>query len=268
VVTGTDRGRPRGLRAGRSDHLDLADRRPRRPAGARARPGTRPTSTAPTPPPNVTAAHRSPLPTNTRGHPTVGGTHHSSKCHAFSRARFQTAVRRERGSRVTILSRSARRPHSLVRARRGLITARCVMGIRIVRPGPRTARRDGSRPRGAEHSRLMRELELAQVCDRHNWKYVWSSSITSSRSTPTSRRRRSFSRTSPRARSAAVYLVRDVCRNILCFRPAIEVEDETKFIKDSSRLTRDTAKWAPAACSMPFPARIWRNQGLQHQPGW
>ena len=29
-------------------------------------------------------------------------------------------------------------------------------------------------PVGAEHSRLMRELELAEVCDRHNWKYVWS----------------------------------------------------------------------------------------------
>ena len=29
-------------------------------------------------------------------------------------------------------------------------------------------------PQGAEHRRLMRELELAEACDRHNWKYVWS----------------------------------------------------------------------------------------------
>jgi len=29
-------------------------------------------------------------------------------------------------------------------------------------------------PAGAEHARLMRELELAEVCDRVNWKYVWS----------------------------------------------------------------------------------------------
>ncbi len=29
-------------------------------------------------------------------------------------------------------------------------------------------------PVGAEHSRLMRELELAVACDRFNWKYVWS----------------------------------------------------------------------------------------------
>jgi alkanesulfonate monooxygenase SsuD/methylene tetrahydromethanopterin reductase-like flavin-dependent oxidoreductase (luciferase family) len=29
-------------------------------------------------------------------------------------------------------------------------------------------------PEGAEHSRLMRELELSEVCDRNNWKYVWS----------------------------------------------------------------------------------------------
>ena len=29
-------------------------------------------------------------------------------------------------------------------------------------------------PEGAEHSRLMRELELAEACDRSNWKYVWS----------------------------------------------------------------------------------------------
>jgi len=29
-------------------------------------------------------------------------------------------------------------------------------------------------PAGAEHSRLMRELELAEHCDRHDWKYVWS----------------------------------------------------------------------------------------------
>jgi alkanesulfonate monooxygenase SsuD/methylene tetrahydromethanopterin reductase-like flavin-dependent oxidoreductase (luciferase family) len=29
-------------------------------------------------------------------------------------------------------------------------------------------------PEGAEHSRLMRELELAEHCDRNNFKYVWS----------------------------------------------------------------------------------------------
>jgi alkanesulfonate monooxygenase SsuD/methylene tetrahydromethanopterin reductase-like flavin-dependent oxidoreductase (luciferase family) len=29
-------------------------------------------------------------------------------------------------------------------------------------------------PEGAEHSRLMRELELAEACDRSGWKYVWS----------------------------------------------------------------------------------------------
>ena len=29
-------------------------------------------------------------------------------------------------------------------------------------------------PRGAEHARLMRELELAEHCDRHGFKYVWS----------------------------------------------------------------------------------------------
>ena len=29
-------------------------------------------------------------------------------------------------------------------------------------------------PGGAEHSRLMRELELAEACDRSGWKYVWS----------------------------------------------------------------------------------------------
>ena len=29
-------------------------------------------------------------------------------------------------------------------------------------------------PVGAEHSRLMRELELAEACDRAGWKYVWS----------------------------------------------------------------------------------------------
>jgi alkanesulfonate monooxygenase SsuD/methylene tetrahydromethanopterin reductase-like flavin-dependent oxidoreductase (luciferase family) len=28
-------------------------------------------------------------------------------------------------------------------------------------------------PEGAEHSRLMRELELAIACDRSNWKYAW-----------------------------------------------------------------------------------------------
>src|SRR5438445_2166337 len=29
-------------------------------------------------------------------------------------------------------------------------------------------------PIGAEHSRLMRELALAEHCDRHGFKYVWS----------------------------------------------------------------------------------------------
>jgi alkanesulfonate monooxygenase SsuD/methylene tetrahydromethanopterin reductase-like flavin-dependent oxidoreductase (luciferase family) len=29
-------------------------------------------------------------------------------------------------------------------------------------------------PVGAEHRRLMRELELAEACDAHGWKYVWS----------------------------------------------------------------------------------------------
>ena len=29
-------------------------------------------------------------------------------------------------------------------------------------------------PDGAEHARLMRELELAEHCDRHGFKYVWS----------------------------------------------------------------------------------------------
>jgi alkanesulfonate monooxygenase SsuD/methylene tetrahydromethanopterin reductase-like flavin-dependent oxidoreductase (luciferase family) len=29
-------------------------------------------------------------------------------------------------------------------------------------------------PEGAEHRRLMRELELAEACDRHGFKYVWS----------------------------------------------------------------------------------------------
>src|SRR5262249_43140302 len=29
-------------------------------------------------------------------------------------------------------------------------------------------------PDHAEHSRLMRELELAEACDRSGWKYVWS----------------------------------------------------------------------------------------------
>ena len=29
-------------------------------------------------------------------------------------------------------------------------------------------------PVGAEHSRLMRELDLAEHCDRHRFKYVWS----------------------------------------------------------------------------------------------
>src|SRR5215813_10822620 len=29
-------------------------------------------------------------------------------------------------------------------------------------------------PEGAEHSRLMRELELSVACDRAGWKYVWS----------------------------------------------------------------------------------------------
>ena len=29
-------------------------------------------------------------------------------------------------------------------------------------------------PQGAEHARLMRELELAVACDRSGWKYVWS----------------------------------------------------------------------------------------------
>src|SRR5262245_31588626 len=29
-------------------------------------------------------------------------------------------------------------------------------------------------PDHAEHRRLMRELELAEACDRHGWKYVWS----------------------------------------------------------------------------------------------
>src|SRR5262249_11412365 len=29
-------------------------------------------------------------------------------------------------------------------------------------------------PEGAEHERLMRELELAEACDRSGWKYVWS----------------------------------------------------------------------------------------------
>jgi alkanesulfonate monooxygenase SsuD/methylene tetrahydromethanopterin reductase-like flavin-dependent oxidoreductase (luciferase family) len=29
-------------------------------------------------------------------------------------------------------------------------------------------------PEGAEHARLMRELELAVACDRSGWKYVWS----------------------------------------------------------------------------------------------
>jgi alkanesulfonate monooxygenase SsuD/methylene tetrahydromethanopterin reductase-like flavin-dependent oxidoreductase (luciferase family) len=31
-----------------------------------------------------------------------------------------------------------------------------------------------SDPDGAEHARLMRELELAEACDRHSFKYVWS----------------------------------------------------------------------------------------------
>jgi alkanesulfonate monooxygenase SsuD/methylene tetrahydromethanopterin reductase-like flavin-dependent oxidoreductase (luciferase family) len=31
-----------------------------------------------------------------------------------------------------------------------------------------------SDPAGAEHARLMREIETAEACDRHNWKYVWS----------------------------------------------------------------------------------------------
>src|SRR4029453_12920914 len=29
-------------------------------------------------------------------------------------------------------------------------------------------------PEGAEHVRLLRELELAEACDRAGWKYVWS----------------------------------------------------------------------------------------------
>ena len=29
-------------------------------------------------------------------------------------------------------------------------------------------------PAGAEHARLMRELDLAEHCDRHAFKYVWS----------------------------------------------------------------------------------------------
>ena len=29
-------------------------------------------------------------------------------------------------------------------------------------------------PVGAEHARLLREVELAEACDRHNFKYVWS----------------------------------------------------------------------------------------------
>src|SRR5437867_7994512 len=29
-------------------------------------------------------------------------------------------------------------------------------------------------PEGAEHRRLMRELELAEACDRYGFKYVWS----------------------------------------------------------------------------------------------
>src|SRR5262250_1024621 len=29
-------------------------------------------------------------------------------------------------------------------------------------------------PEGAEHARLLRELELAEHCDRHGFKYVWS----------------------------------------------------------------------------------------------
>jgi hypothetical protein len=29
-------------------------------------------------------------------------------------------------------------------------------------------------PEGAEHGRLLRELELACACDRSGWKYVWS----------------------------------------------------------------------------------------------
>jgi alkanesulfonate monooxygenase SsuD/methylene tetrahydromethanopterin reductase-like flavin-dependent oxidoreductase (luciferase family) len=29
-------------------------------------------------------------------------------------------------------------------------------------------------PDGAEHCRLMREVELAEACDRHAFRYVWS----------------------------------------------------------------------------------------------
>src|SRR5213592_2424808 len=29
-------------------------------------------------------------------------------------------------------------------------------------------------PAGAEHTRLLREVELAEACDRHGFKYVWS----------------------------------------------------------------------------------------------
>ena len=29
-------------------------------------------------------------------------------------------------------------------------------------------------PGGAEHARLLREVELAEACDRHGFKYVWS----------------------------------------------------------------------------------------------
>src|SRR5881398_1630546 len=29
-------------------------------------------------------------------------------------------------------------------------------------------------PAGAEHMRLLREVELAEACDRHGFKYVWS----------------------------------------------------------------------------------------------
>src|SRR4030095_16019980 len=29
-------------------------------------------------------------------------------------------------------------------------------------------------PAGAEHARIMREIEVAEACDRHGFKYVWS----------------------------------------------------------------------------------------------
>src|SRR5262249_56729256 len=60
-----------------------------------------------------------------------------------------------------------RRPHELLQA-----PGHMEFGLFVQAHVPH--REVAADPAGAEHGRLMRELELAEACDRSGWKYVWS----------------------------------------------------------------------------------------------